>query len=94
MIESTDPQVPAGESVSYEGAPVAEVQVGDLEYRVDAGLGVAVAISRREAGSSTWVPVAQGRWDGVRLRAKSLEHPVTSALERALVLAKQDEAFS
>ena len=94
MIETTDPQVPDGESVSYDGAPVAEIRVGDLEYRVDAGLGAVVAISRREAGASTWVPVAQGRWDGVRLRAKALEHSVTSALERALMLVKQDEAFT
>ena len=92
MTETTDSQVPAGESVSYEGAPVAEVQIDDLEYRVDAGLGAVVAISRREAGSSTWAPIAQGRWDGVRLRAKSLGHPVTSALERALSLVQRDEA--
>ena len=94
MIETTEPKVPDEDSVSYEGAPVAEVRIGDLEYRVDAGLGSIVAISQREAGASTWVPVAQGRWDGVRLRAKALEHAVTSALERALSLAKQDEAFT
>lgn len=92
MIETTDSQVPGGESVSYEAAPVAEVQVGELEYRVDAGLGTAVAISRREAGASVWAPIAQGRWDGVRLRAKALEHPVTSALERALSLVQRDDA--
>ncbi|HEX4336820.1 MAG TPA: hypothetical protein VH062_12965 [Polyangiaceae bacterium] len=79
-----------GDSVSYEGAPVAEVQVEDLEYRVDAGLGSIVAISRRVAGTSTWAPVAQGKWDGVRLRAKALDHPIVSSLERALVQAMAD----
>jgi hypothetical protein len=75
------------DSVSYEAAPVAEVEIDGLEYRVDAGLGSVVAISRREAGTSSWAPVAQARWDGVRLRAKSLEHPVVATLERALARA-------
>lgn len=74
-------------SISYEAAPVAEVEIEGLEYRIDAGLGSVVAISRREAGTSSWVPVAQARWDGVRLRAKSLGHPIVSTLERALALA-------
>ncbi len=79
-----------GDSVSYEAAPVAEVEVNGLEYRVDAGLGSVVAISQREAGTSTWVPVAQARWDGSRLRAKALGHPVVQSLERALVQAMAD----
>jgi hypothetical protein len=73
-----------GDSISYEAAPVAEAEIDGLEYRVDAGLGSIVAISRREAGTSTWSPVAQARWDGVRLRAKALGHPVVATLERAL----------
>src|SRR5579871_3596828 len=63
-----------GDSISYDAAPVAEVELDGVEYRVDAGLGSLVAISRREAGTSSWAPVAQARWDGVRLRAKSLGH--------------------
>jgi hypothetical protein len=94
VVESTDSQVPSDESVSYDAAPVAEAQVGDLEYRIDAGLGAIVAISRREAGSSAWAPIAQGRWDGVRLRARALEHPVAQALERALMLSRRDETFT
>ena len=94
MIEINDSQVPADDSVSYDAAPVAEAQVGDLEYRVDAGLGAIVAISRREAGASAWTPIAQGRWDGVRLRARALEHPVTAALEHALLLARREETFT
>jgi hypothetical protein len=91
-MEIIDSKAPDEDSISYEAAPVAEVQIGDLEYRVDAGLGSVVAISRREAGTSAWVPIAQGRWDGVRLRAKALEHPVTASLERALSVAAREES--
>ena len=86
-METTGDVFPNADSVSYEASPVAEVEIEDVQYRVDAGLGSAVAISRREAGAFTWAPVAQGKWDGVRLRVKSLGHPVTAALERALMLA-------
>ncbi|HVW29417.1 MAG TPA: hypothetical protein VHC69_28825 [Polyangiaceae bacterium] len=75
------------DSVSYDAAPVAEIEVDGLEYRVDVGLGSAVAISQREVGASRWVPVAQARWDGVRLRAKTLGHPIVASLERALAQA-------
>jgi hypothetical protein len=80
------------DTVSYEAPPFAEVQVDDLEYRVDPGLGSVVAISRREVGTSTWTPVAQGRWDGVRLKAKALGYPVTTALERAIAAAMKRRA--
>ena len=83
-----------GDSISYDAAPVAEVEIDGLEYRVDAGLGALVAISQREAGTSSWAPVAQARWDGVRLRAKSLGHPVVATLERALSRAMADREGS
>jgi len=83
-----DSAAPDGDSISYEGSPVAEVEVEGIEYRVDAGLGSIVAISRRDVGASAWLPIAQGRWDGVRLKAKSLEHPVVASLERALAQAR------
>jgi hypothetical protein len=79
------------ESVSYEAAPVAEIQLDETDYRVDAGLGSAVAISSRETGTSTWSPVAHGKWDGLRLKARSLDHPVVSALERALKVAMSEQ---
>lgn len=80
------------DTVSYEAAPLAEVQVDELEYRIDPGLGSFVAISQREVGTSTWTPVAQGRWDGVRLKAKPLGYPITTALERAIALAMKQRA--
>ena len=82
------------DSISYEAAPVAEVEVDGLEYRVDAGLGSIVAISQREVGACSWVPVTQARWDGVRLRAKALGHPVVALLERALVQASANREGS
>jgi hypothetical protein len=78
------------DAVSYDAAPLVEIQVGEVDYRVDTGLGAVVAISQRDTGTSTWSPVAQGRWDGVRLKAKTLGHPVKSALERAIALAMKD----
>ncbi len=93
-MKIAEPTVLDSDSVSYEAAPVAEAQVEDLEYRVDAGLGSIVAISSRPAGTSGWVPIAQGRWDGVRLRAKALGHPVVSSLERALAEAMRAQQES
>ncbi|HVU03031.1 MAG TPA: hypothetical protein VHE30_14825 [Polyangiaceae bacterium] len=71
-------------AVSYEGAPIAEVEHEGLEYRIDPGRGSAVAISRREAGTFQWAFVMEGRWDGVQLKAKGLGYPVVSALSSAL----------
>ncbi len=84
------------DTVSYEAAALAEVQVDHLEYRIDPGLGSVVAISQREVGTSKWTPIAQGRWDGVRLKAKALGYPVTAALERAIALAmkQRDEELA
>jgi hypothetical protein len=93
-MKIVEPAVLDGDSVSYDGAPVAEVQVEDVEYRVDAGLGSLVAISQRATGECTWLLVAQGKWDGVRLKARPLEHPVVASLERALAQAMKDQATS
>src|SRR5207244_10645033 len=90
-MEIPQDQPLSADMVSYESAPVAEVQIDDMEYRVDTGLGSVVAISRRAAGASSWVPIAQGRWDGVRLRARALEHAVTAPLERALARAMAEQ---
>jgi hypothetical protein len=78
------------QTVNYDESPLAELSVGEVEYRVDPGLGSAVAISQRGAGEWTWVAVGEGRWDGSRLRAKGLGHPVVSELERALVKATRE----
>lgn len=74
----------AAPAVDYDFPPVAELAIGDANYRVDAGFRGAVAISERVAGSWSWLLVAEGRWDGVSLKAKGLERDIVLALERAL----------
>jgi hypothetical protein len=71
-------------SIDYDFPPVAELEVEGAHYRVDAGLGADVAVSRRAQGSWTWEQLAQGRWDGVRLKAKPLDRLLVDALEKAL----------
>jgi hypothetical protein len=91
-MEITENQSGAG-SVNYDDVPIAQEEIEGTDYRIDAGLGSAVAISRRESGSWRWAFVAEGRWDGVRLRAKGLGHPVVAPLERALarVMSERQE---
>lgn len=75
------------DAVNYDDAPVAELELEGYQYRVDPGRGSAVAISKREAGQWAWTTVSEGRWDGSRLRAKGLGHPVVAQLECALAQA-------
>ncbi len=76
-----------GATVSYEEAPIAETIFGGSEYRVDLGRGSEVAVSQREEGTWSWRPLTQGRWDGVSLKAKSLDFALRDALSKALVQA-------
>ena len=71
-------------SVNYDDAPIVELEVDDVAYRLDTGHGSAVAVSRRAVGTWDWAPVTEGRWDGSRLRAKCLDHEIVAALARAL----------
>lgn len=73
--------------VNFDEAPIAVAEVEGIDYRVDVGHGSLVAISQRPAGTWDWLPVAEGRWDGSRLKAKSLSHDVNAALTSALVVA-------
>jgi hypothetical protein len=75
------------ESVNYDDTPIAELELEGMAYRLDTGHGSAVAVSRREVGTWTWNPVAQGRWDGRHLRVKGLDDPVLSALAEVLSAA-------
>jgi hypothetical protein len=72
------------DSVSYEEAPLTEIEVDGIDYRLDPGRGCSVAVSRRIPGTWDWTPVAEGRWDGSRLRAKGLEPEIVAALADAL----------
>ena len=81
----TEPESPDREpSIDYDHPPVAELEVDGSHYRVDAGLGADVAVSRRAEGTWTWEQLAQGRWDGVRLKAKPLDRLLVDALAKAL----------
>lgn len=74
----------AESAVDYDFAPIAEVEVNETQYRVDAGFRGAVAISARSSGSWSWSVVAEGRWDGLSLKAKTLDRPIVMELEKAL----------
>lgn len=79
-------------NVSYDEAPVAELTIGEVDYRVDAGRGSAVAVSHRPSGSWTWSFLVEGRWDGSRLKAKTLDFEVLKALAEALAGASRELA--
>jgi hypothetical protein len=86
----TDDSCP-NSNVSYEDAPIAEAAIDGVEYRVDAGRGAAVAISRRESGTWAWQLAAEGRWDGLSLRVKELDQPTIVALADALKHAMNEQ---
>lgn len=79
-------------SVSYDEAPIAELSHAGVQYRVDVGHGSAVAISQREEGQWSWRPLIEGRWDGKRLRASSLDFELREALGRCLAEAARNQA--
>ena len=78
----------SAESVSYEEALLAELEVDGVAYRVDPGRVSSVAASWRESGSWDWTAVT--RWDGSRLRAKGLDHKLVMALADALGAAMRE----
>ena len=77
-------------SVNYDDLPIVELEVDGIAYRLDTGHGSAVAVSQRRAGTWTWTPVTEGRWDGSRLRAKGLDQQVVMALAQALGAAMRN----
>lgn len=77
-------------TVHYEGPPIAEQEIDGVDYRVDAGRGSLVAVSRRQSGTWAWVLAGEGRWDGVRLKVKGLEYAVVARLGQALAQAMRD----
>lgn len=82
-------------SINYDEGPLAQAEHGGLEYRLDAGHGSAVAISSREPGTWTWAPVAEGKWDGVQLKARGLDFALREQLSRALsaVMSEREEGL-
>jgi hypothetical protein len=89
-MEIIQSSTPAASSVNYDETPIVQAQIEGADYRIDTGLGSSLAVSRREAGTWQWTPVCEGRWDGSRLRAKGLDHPVIVELGQALAQAMRD----
>jgi hypothetical protein len=79
-------------TIDYDAPPVAELELEGTQYRLDPGFRGAVAVSAREPGTWSWSLAAQGRWDGVRLKAKELPREIVAALEKALRAAMADSA--
>jgi hypothetical protein len=77
--------------VNYEEAAVAEVVIGELEYRIDAGKeGTALCVSTRTPGAWDWSYVDEVRFDGTDVRSKRLERNVREGLTKALRAAIAD----
>ena len=79
-------------AVSFDEAPIVQLEIEGVEYRIDTGFGSAVAISSRDEGTWAWTVLTEGKWDGLRLRARPLDRSVTAVLERALALAMRERA--
>jgi hypothetical protein len=68
-----------------------EVEIGDTDYRVDAGKqGTALCISLRKAGTWDWSFGGEAKWDARSLRSKAFPRSVLEPLSAALVNALQD----
>lgn len=93
-MENTQDRPDAGGAVNYDATPIVQTQIEGVDYRVDTGMGSAVAISCRPGGTWSWTPLAEGRWDGSRLRSKELDRPVAVVLGQALAeaMSTRDEA--
>jgi hypothetical protein len=89
-METTKDSHVSSASVNYDDTPIVQLEVTGIEYRVDTGLGSAVAVSQRAEGTWAWTPVMEGRWDGRRLKARDLDFTVVTALSEALARAMKD----
>jgi hypothetical protein len=86
---TTNEATPA--TVNYEEPAVAEVVIGELEYRIDAGKqGTALCVSTRVPGAWDWSYLDEVRFDGTDVRSKKLERSVREELTRALRAAIAD----
>jgi len=77
------------ESIEYDSPPIAELELDGTVYRVDAGFRGAMAVSGRATGTWAWSLLAEGKWDGVRFKAKALDRAIVTELERALRTASE-----
>lgn len=85
------PELSSPGSVNYESEPVLEMQLEEVDYRLDVGMqGTAISVSQRVTGSWDWSFVGQAKWDNIMFRCKALPRPVCEALGRALKADKED----
>lgn len=89
---SVSPSENAESTIDYDSPPVAELELDGTQYRLDPGFRGAVAVSSRATDTWSWSLVAQGKWDGVRLKAKELHRDIVAALEKALRAVAEDNA--
>jgi hypothetical protein len=82
MQEPTTESAESG--IDYDARPVAELELSGTQYRVDPGFRGAIAVSQRATGTWSWALAAEGKWDGIRLKAKPLDRSVVLELEKAL----------
>lgn len=88
---NSTPQAAPASPVNYDSAPLVELEIGDTDYRVDAGKqGTALCISLRKAGTWDWGFGGEARWDARSLRSKAFPRSVLEPLSAALVNALQD----
>jgi len=72
------------EGMNYESAPLLEVEIDGVDYRLDSGKqGTALSISTRPAGSWDWSFAGEARWDVGSLRCKAFERRTLDQLSRA-----------
>jgi hypothetical protein len=71
--------------VNYDSEPVLEVNLGELDYRLDSGKdGTALCVSQRSVGSWDWAFVGEAKWDATMLRCKELHRSIREDLSREL----------
>lgn len=71
--------------INYDCAGLVEVEVDDVQYRLDAGKqGTALCVSTRAPGSYDWRFLSEARWDGRDMRVKSLDRAILVQLAKAL----------
>ena len=93
-MEPTEDRAVSAGSVNYDDQPIVQLEIDGVDYRLDTGLGAAVAVSSRESGTWEWSPVTEGRWDGRRLRARGVEHVIALQLGEALGVAMSSRGES
>ena len=76
------------DSVNYDSAPLVELEIEGVDYRLDAGKqGTALCISTRSSGSWDWSFGGEARWDVGSLRCKAFERRTLDQLSRAFKAA-------